>query len=78
MGLSYLHLNQSLSTLSGGELQRLKLVKTNSAERGFGKVYKICEKTCRLKCLRVFLPLAIVNMYKMETIFQEGRPENIV
>ncbi len=40
VGLGYLHLNQSLSTLSGGELQRLKLA---SYLREEGKVFIIDE-----------------------------------
>ena len=40
VGLGYLHLNQSLSTLSGGELQRLKLA---SYLREEGKIFIIDE-----------------------------------
>ena len=40
VGLGYLHLNQSLSTLSGGELQRLKLA---SYLRDEGKIFIIDE-----------------------------------
>ena len=40
VGLSYLHLNQALSTLSGGELQRMKLA---SEKKGKGKVFVIDE-----------------------------------
>ncbi len=42
VGLSYLHLNQSLSTLSGGELQRLKLA---SYLGEAGKIFIIDEPT---------------------------------
>ncbi len=42
VGLQYLHLNQALSTLSGGELQRLKLASYLGVE---GKVFIIDEPT---------------------------------
>lgn len=42
VGLSYLHLNQSLSTLSGGELQRMKLA---SSLQETGKVFILDEPT---------------------------------
>lgn len=45
VGLSYLHINQALSTLSGGELQRMKLA---SEKRGKGKVFVIDEPTTGL------------------------------
>ena len=40
VGLGYLHLNQSLSTLSGGELQRIKLA---SYLRDAGKIFIMDE-----------------------------------
>ena len=42
VGLSYLHLNQSLSTLSGGELQRLKLASYLNSQ---GEVFILDEPT---------------------------------
>ena len=42
VGLQYLHLNQALSTLSGGELQRLKLASYLGEE---GKVFIVDEPT---------------------------------
>ncbi len=42
VGLGYLHLNQALSTLSGGELQRMKLASHLSEE---GKIFIIDEPT---------------------------------
>ena len=42
VGLGYLHLNQALSTLSGGELQRLKMASSLGVE---GKVFIIDEPT---------------------------------
>ena len=42
VGLQYLHLNQALSTLSGGELQRLKLASYLGTE---GKIFIIDEPT---------------------------------
>ncbi|MCQ2144420.1 MAG: excinuclease ABC subunit UvrA [Bacteroidales bacterium] len=42
VGLSYLHLNQALSTLSGGELQRMKIASYLQDE---GKVFVIDEPT---------------------------------
>lgn len=42
VGLGYLHLNQSLSTLSGGELQRVKLASHLNSK---GKIYVLDEPT---------------------------------
>ena len=42
VGLQYLHLNQALSTLSGGELQRLKLASSLGTK---GKIFVIDEPT---------------------------------
>ena len=42
VGLQYLHLNQALSTLSGGELQRLKLASHLGSE---GKIFVMDEPT---------------------------------
>ena len=42
VGLGYLHLNQALSTLSGGELQRLKIA---SYLKEKGKIFIIDEPT---------------------------------
>jgi excinuclease UvrABC ATPase subunit len=42
VGLGYLHLNQALSTLSGGELQRLKIA-SHLGEKG--RVFVIDEPT---------------------------------
>ena len=42
VGLQYLHLNQALSTLSGGELQRLKLASFLGVE---GKIFIVDEPT---------------------------------
>ena len=44
-GLGYLHLNQAVSTLSGGEKQRMKLA---TAKDGTGKVFVIDEPTTGL------------------------------
>lgn len=55
VGLGYLHLNQSMSTLSGGELQRIKLadhlystaihLKNNETKLSSGHIYIIDEPT---------------------------------
>lgn len=56
VGLSYLHLNQALSTLSGGELQRLKMASYLGHE---GKVFVIDEPTdgLHIKDIRHILSL---------------------
>lgn len=56
VGLSYLHLNQSLSTLSGGELQRLKLASSLGEK---GKIFIIDEPTdgLHIKDIRHILSL---------------------
>lgn len=56
VGLSYLHLNQSLSTLSGGELQRMKLASYLKSE---GKIFILDEPTdgLHMKDIRHILDL---------------------
>ena len=57
VGLQYLHLNQALSTLSGGELQRLKMASYLGDE---GKVFVIDEPTDGLHAHDV---RGIVNLF---------------
>lgn len=45
VGLGYLHLNQSMSTLSGGELQRVKLADSLSVPKQSNSIYIIDEPT---------------------------------
>lgn len=48
VGLSYLHLNQNTSSLSGGEAQRLKLVKELCSRKGQHMLYVLDEPTTGL------------------------------
>lgn len=56
VGLSYLHLNQALSTLSGGELQRMKLASYLNSE---GRIFILDEPTdgLHIKDIRHILEL---------------------
>lgn len=56
VGLSYLHLNQALSTLSGGELQRMKLASYLNSK---GKIFILDEPTdgLHIKDIRHILEL---------------------
>jgi excinuclease UvrABC ATPase subunit len=56
VGLGYLHLNQSLSTLSGGELQRIKLASFLNEK---GKIFILDEPTdgLHMEDIRLLLQL---------------------
>lgn len=58
VGLGYLHLNQSLSTLSGGELQRMKLASYLGCK---GKVFVVDEPTDGLH---------VKDIYQMIELFE--------
>lgn len=58
VGLSYIHLNQALSTLSGGELQRMKLA-SHLGEKG--KIFVIDEPTDGLHLSDVERILGLFN-----------------
>lgn len=58
VGLSYIHLNQALSTLSGGEIQRLKLA-SHLGEKG--KIFVIDEPTDGLHLSDVNRILGLFN-----------------
>ena len=68
VGLQYLHLNQALSTLSGGELQRLKLA---SYLGSGGKVFIIDEPTdgLHIKDIRHILRLFDSLVEKGNTVY---------
>ena len=68
VGLSYLHLNQSLSTLSGGELQRVKLA---SNLRQKGKIFILDEPSdgLHLKDIDRILSLFDTMVDEGNTIF---------
>ena len=68
VGLSYLHLNQALSTLSGGELQRLKMASYLGQE---GKIFIIDEPTdgLHIKDIRHILGLFDRMVDKGNTVY---------
>ena len=68
VGLGYLHLNQSLSTLSGGELQRIKLA---SYLRDEGKIFIMDEPSdgLHLNDIRRILDLFDTMVEAGNTIF---------
>ena len=68
VGLGYLHLNQSLSTLSGGELQRIKLA---SYLRDAGKIFIMDEPSdgLHLNDIRRILDLFEAMVEAGNTIF---------
>ena len=68
VGLGYLHLNQSLSTLSGGELQRIKLA---SFLRDEGKIFIMDEPSdgLHLNDIRRILDLFETMVEAGNTIF---------
>ena len=68
VGLGYLHLNQSLSTLSGGELQRIKLA---SYLRDAGKIFIMDEPSdgLHLNDIRRILDLFETMVEAGNTIF---------
>ncbi len=68
VGLTYLHLNQALSTLSGGELQRMKLASYLGQE---GKVFIIDEPTdgLHIKDVRHILGLFDSMVDKGNTVY---------
>ena len=68
VGLDYLHLNQSLSTLSGGELQRIKLA---SYLRDAGKIFIMDEPSdgLHLNDIRRILDLFETMVEAGNTIF---------
>ena len=68
VGLGYLHLNQSLSTLSGGELQRIKLA---SFLRDEGKIFIMDEPSdgLHLNDIRRILDLFETMVEASNTIF---------
>ena len=66
VGLGYLHLNQSLSTLSGGELQRIKLA---SSLRERGKIFILDEPSDGLHADDIH---RILNLF--DTMVDAGLP----
>lgn len=68
VGLGYLHLNQALSTLSGGELQRMKLASYLDSS---GKIFILDEPTdgLHLKDVRNIIDLFAAMVWQGNSIF---------
>ena len=68
VGLQYLHLNQALSTLSGGELQRLKLASYLGEE---GKIFIVDEPTdgLHIKDIRHIIQLFDTLVERGNTVY---------
>lgn len=61
VGLGYLSLGQSLSTLSGGESQRLKLTKELSSSQSYGAFYILDEPSTGLHFKEINLLLKVLH-----------------